>query len=365
MRRPLQAQNVSDQPYLNDLVRYERAGLGGARPGAYGASVGRRADPTPPLVDRAQGARGSVPWLRGPGLAKLTRMPDVTLRLDGAIAVADYRCDAIRGAAPFTEWHSRSSLSYVRRGSFGYRSRGRSFELVAGSVLTGQRGDEYMCTHDHVHGGDECLSIQLQPGAADELGWPASVWQVGAVPPLGELMVLGELAQASAAGQSDIGLDEAALYFLTRFGTLVSGRAPAQATEPAALRRRMLETALWIDAHAHEAIDLQRAARQSRLSSFHFLRSFARVIGVTPHQYLLRCRLRRAARLLSEAHRSISDIALDVGYADLSNFVRSFRRAAGVSPGQFRRAARGERQTLSASLLQPGLLPGTRGVTRI
>jgi hypothetical protein len=80
----------------------------------------------------------------------LTRMPDVTLRLDGAIAVADYRCDAIRGATPFTEWHSRSSLPYVRRGSFGYHSRGRFFELVAGSVLTGQRGDEYMCTHDHV-----------------------------------------------------------------------------------------------------------------------------------------------------------------------------------------------------------------------
>jgi AraC-like DNA-binding protein len=37
-------------------------------------------------------------------------------------------------------------------------------------------------------------------------------------------------------------------------------------------------------------------------------------------------------------------VALDVGFADLSNFVRSFRRAAGVSPREFRRAARGERK---------------------
>jgi AraC-like DNA-binding protein len=54
--------------------------------------------------------------------------------------------------------------------------------------------------------------------------------------------------------------------------------------------------------------------------------------------------LRRAARLLAEGGRSVTDVALDVGFADLSNFVRSFRRAAGVSPREFRRAARGERK---------------------
>ena len=63
------------------------------------------------------------------------------------------------------------------------------------------------------------------------------------------------------------------------------------------------------------------------------------MLGVTPHQYLVRARLRRAARLLADEERSITDIALDVGFADLSNFVRTFHRAAGVSPSGFRRAA--------------------------
>ena len=48
--------------------------------------------------------------------------------------------------------------------------------------------------------------------------------------------------------------------------------------------------------------------------------------------------------------RAITDVALDVGFADLSNFIRTFRRAAGVSPGAFRRAARGDRKILQASL---------------
>ena len=61
---------------------------------------------------------------------------------------------------------------------------------------------------------------------------------------------------------------------------------------------------------------------------------------MTPHQYLVRARLRRAARLLAEDERSITDVALAVGFADLSNFVRTFRRAAGVSPGRFAKSAR-------------------------
>ncbi len=74
------------------------------------------------------------------------------------------------------------------------------------------------------------------------------------------------------------------------------------------------------------------------------MRLFARVLGVTPHQYLLRSRLRRAARLLADDTRSITDVAFDVGFGDLSNFVRSFHRAAGVSPRAFRKAAKGDRK---------------------
>jgi AraC-like DNA-binding protein len=76
------------------------------------------------------------------------------------------------------------------------------------------------------------------------------------------------------------------------------------------------------------------------------LRVFASVLGVTPHQYLVRSRLRHAAGLLADEGRSITDVALDVGFADLSNFVRTFHRAAGVSPRAFRRAARGDREVL-------------------
>ena len=87
---------------------------------------------------------------------------------------------------------------------------------------------------------------------------------------------------------------------------------------------------MWLEEHSHEQVDLDGAAQQAGLSPFHFLRLFAKVLGVTPHQYLVRSRLRNAAHLLADNDRPITDIALDVGFADLSNFVRTFHRAACV-----------------------------------
>ena len=214
-------------------------------------------------------------------------------------------------------------------------------------MLVGRAGDDYMCSHDHVC-GDECLSLQLAPELVETIGGDDdAIWSVGALPPVPELMVLAELADAAAARRSEIAADEAGLLMAARFVQVaggVSDRKPA--INPARDRRRAVEAALWLEEHAHREIDLDAVSQQAGLSPFHFLRLFARVLGVTPHQYLVRCRLRRAARLLADPARSITDVAFDVGFQDLSNFVRTFRRAAGVSPRAFRRCAKGERKIL-------------------
>src|SRR6185503_4545951 len=273
-------------------------------------------------------------------------MPETTALRHGSLSVTDYRCRAERGETPYVERHSAHTISYVRRGSFGLDTRGKSFELVAGSVLVGHPGDEYMCRHDHVAGGDECLSFSLTPELVETLGARRELWRVGGVPPLPELGVLGELAQATAEQRTDLGLDEVGMCFAVRCVEVLSGAKQSAAAERAGDRRRAVEAALWLDERAHEAIDLEGAAREVELSPFHFLRIFSRALGVTPHQYLVRARLRRAARLLSDGERSVTDVAMDVGFGDLSNFVRTFHRAAGISPRRFRSAAKGERKIL-------------------
>ena len=278
----------------------------------------------------------------------------ITVLQQGSISVLDYRCTVGPADEPFVELHPCFSLAYVRKGSFGYRTRGKFFELVAGSILVGHAGDEYICTHDHVY-GDECLTFHYAPELIDTLCNRSEIRRTGCVAPCPELMVLGELAQAAAQRGSDMGLDEVGMLLATRFAEVVSGRKQKPPPTRLSDRRRAVEAALWIDAHSHEPIDLQSAAEEVGLSSFHFLRLFAAALGVTPHQYLVRSRLRHAARLLTEDARSITDVAFDVGFGDLSNFVRTFHRAAGVSPRGFRKLARGDRKIFQDRLAAPFL----------
>src|SRR3979490_2205444 len=174
-------------------------------------------------------------------------MTRTTLLQRQSITVSDFRCSAGPDDTPFAEQFGSHSISYVRKGSFGCHSRGRFFELVAGSILVGHPGDEFICTHDHVC-GDECLSFFLDPELVESIGDRTEVWRGGAAPPLPELMVLGELAQAAADGRSDLGLDEVGALFASRFVEVVSGRpqkpVPAQARDC----RRAGGTGLWVRA---------------------------------------------------------------------------------------------------------------------
>ena len=271
-------------------------------------------------------------------------MRATTLFEGDSLSVHYYRCGAGPHDRPFAEAHARHSISYVRHGSFGYHTLGRLHELVAGAVLVGSPGQEYTATHEHHGCGDECLSVKLSPALAEACASRKFFGNVASLPPMSELMVLAELACAAAEGRSDVGVDEAAMLFAARAAGIAWTQTDAYPVS-ARQRRIVVEAALWIEANAAEPLDLESIARRAGLSPFHFLRTFGRVLGVTPHQYLVRTRLRRAARLLAEGELPVTEVALEVGFADLSNFVRTFRRAAGTPPARFsKNAARRSRR---------------------
>ncbi|MBE9211915.1 helix-turn-helix transcriptional regulator [Plectonema cf. radiosum LEGE 06105] len=72
------------------------------------------------------------------------------------------------------------------------------------------------------------------------------------------------------------------------------------------------------------------------LSQYHFCRLFKQSTGITPHQYLTRCRINKAKHLLSKTELTITDIAFEVGLTNHSSFSRLFRKYVGVTPSSFR-----------------------------
>src|SRR5258706_1134238 len=185
-----------------------------------------------------------------------------------SLSVYDYRCTRGPGDRPFAEMHQRHSVSYVRSGSFGCRTQGRAYDFVAGAVLHGRAGQEYTATHEHQACGDECLSIKMSAELVESFSKDKTIWDVARVPPVPELMVLGELAQAAAEGRTSVGVDEAGMLLAGRFAGLSGKAVPEKANSRE--RRRAVEAALWIEAKLAEAGDRE----STRLKSSHLPKSY-------------------------------------------------------------------------------------------
>lgn len=86
-----------------------------------------------------------------------------------------------------------------------------------------------------------------------------------------------------------------------------------------------------------EPLNVERLAELCSMSVSHFIRSFRRYIGLTPHEYLLAFRLQRAKQLLLMTNNTVERIAADCGFNSASHFARAFRTANGCSPSDFRK----------------------------
>ncbi len=106
--------------------------------------------------------------------------------------------------------------------------------------------------------------------------------------------------------------------------------------EPAA--RHLLRARDLADARYFEPLTVADLARAAGVSPAHFSREFRRTFGEAPHQYLLTRRLERAAALLRNTDRSVTDICFAVGLASVGSFTTSFRRVYGAAPLAYRAA---------------------------
>lgn len=100
--------------------------------------------------------------------------------------------------------------------------------------------------------------------------------------------------------------------------------------------RHLLRARDVADRHFADPLTVADLAAVAGLSPAHFSREFRRVFGESPHQYLLTRRLERAAALLRNTDRPVTEICHLVGLSSLGSFTSSFRRIHGSSPTEYR-----------------------------
>lgn len=260
------------------------------------------------------------------------------------LGVRRHVCTAGPRDRPFDEEHAGISLALVQQGTFTYRCRDRAHTMVPGSVLLGAPGEVFRCSHEHSR-GDVCLSLHfapelLSPILADAAA-PGPVWAAPALPPRPRVAaLLRALARTCSEGQA---IDELALELaaavLGELGGRSAGPRESRAPQPRD-RARAAAAALLVDDDPGAAWTLGALAARVDLSAYHFLRIFRGVIGVTPNEYVIQARVRAAAARLVDDDAPVTEIALAVGFGDLSHFTRTFARAVGAPPGRYRALAR-------------------------
>lgn len=102
------------------------------------------------------------------------------------------------------------------------------------------------------------------------------------------------------------------------------------------LYRRLLVAKDYIESNFDKKTEIESIARIANISTFHFFRTFKQVFNISPHQYILTLRLKKAAQLLKKRQNSITDIAYQVGFADIHAFSKAFKKSYHVAPSYFR-----------------------------
>jgi len=254
--------------------------------------------------------------------------------------VVDVVCTSGPQDRPFEERQLSAAISLVLSGTFVYRGDRGSSLMSSGALVLGNAGHTFECSHPHRE-GDRCLSFQFDAELFEHLAHDAGVARVAfdrdRLPPLRALASLTARA-GMAMGRQD-SLEEIALELA---GAVIRLAGDARREAPAAATRdlaRIVPVLRQLESRSAEPHTLTELARIAGLSRYHFLRTFKCLTGITPHQWLLRARLRDAAQRLRTGRDPVTEIALDVGFEDLSNFIRSFRAEFGVSPGRYRATA--------------------------
>ena len=265
-----------------------------------------------------------------------------TIASGGGWQVEDVLCTSGPEDRSFEERHGGYSVAVVLAGTFQYRNNLGTALMTPGALLLGNAGESFECGHEHGY-GDRCIAFHYSSDYFQRLirdvtgSRCALVFRHNRVPPI---RATSDLVAKVCAGLGRNALDQlwweqAAILTASRVVAVSAGTAAVQEPSVSALARvtnvlRRVEHQLEKNISVHELADC------AGLSPFHFIRSFRRLTGLTPHQYLLRLRLQRAAVSLAHSNVKVLDAALDCGFGDLSNFNRNFRREFGCAPHMWR-----------------------------
>ncbi|MBO5335781.1 MAG: AraC family transcriptional regulator [Lachnospiraceae bacterium] len=223
-------------------------------------------------------------------------------------------------------------LMYIQKGEMDLEINGRNFHVNANSFVL------LDCYQSHAYStavGWECLwchfdGITARPFYENIVGRLGNVFTISEpYPVLSKLTSILKVFYSGAVVREPL-LSKYLNDILTEFMLYLPSKNTVNYTGIAE------EIITYITEHFAEDISVTELADRAGLSHYHFIRTFKKETGFTPHEYILNTRIATAQYLLKNTRLSIKDICYNTGFSCESVFCSAFKRHQGMTPTHYR-----------------------------
>jgi AraC-like DNA-binding protein len=227
-----------------------------------------------------------------------------------------------RHVDPDEETFARPVVVFTTDGRWRLTGRRGWVDVDPRVVVLGRAGETYRCAHEDAHPTDRTTYVAIDH---ERLGYDP----LPTTPVVRRTPALAALLAALAAAREPLHADALVLRLALELrGARTDVARPRHAAVAAA--RELLE------ASVERGITLLELARAVHVSPYHLHRLFRDEVGVPPHEYLLRLRIRRACELLDRG-ATVTEAATASGFNSTAYFATVFRRRLGTTPSAYRR----------------------------
>jgi len=248
---------------------------------------------------------------------------------------------------PF-HFHETFAIGVIEAGAATIHTNRGSWTAEAGAILAFSPGEIHSAIPVHSSGYSYRM-IYPEAAMMHELGvYNATLAQSGAplfrapvidAPRLG--FDLAAIHRPLMSGERHADLESRFVASMRALVAEFSERARTENASRAADVEIVAAARRHLRAMCGERITIGDVASVCGVSPFHLIRVFRRVVGVTPHAYLVQLRVNRAQAMLCRGTRA-ADVAYSCGFSDQSHLTRTFKSVIGVPPVEYARSVRNQ-----------------------